>query len=323
MSVPQRLSGPVRNFIESNRWRRALAALVVLGTIAGTLLEQFSPLAATGILVTFAFLYMETLESQVLDFDEKLEQFRNELLEAEVLERGAEDARFEKVIEETDPDNVVMVDYSSERGRRVARTAMESGADVYLFVKAPGDVENRGAGDWSGERGVPINGRQESKVVDQLTRHHREYDDPERLHVFLYRPNASVRARLIGDSHVSVGWYRFGTKNVTGFGRGVGIHGANNPMLLLPEGHPEHEEFDAWLRRDVLPDLLTDSLTLHELLTEAENCPERLSRWYDREYDRDQKEEFVRAVSTEPEDPPFVVPEEGPRYVTETSSISG
>ncbi|MFB6146120.1 MAG: hypothetical protein ABEJ08_00350 [Halobacteriaceae archaeon] len=315
MSVPERLSGPVRDVVESNRWRRALGVLVVGGTIATTVLEAISPLTATGVLVVFAFLYMETLESQVLDFDDTLRDFRNEILEIEVLERGADDKRFETVIDEANPEEVVLVDYSSERGRRVVRTAMEEDAEVYLFMKLPATVSTPGAGDWTGERGAPINERQANKIVDQLTRHHREYDEPERLHVYLYRANASVRARLIDDSHVAVGWYRFGTKNVTGFGRGVGIHGVNNPMLLLPSGHPEHAEFDGWLREEVLPDLLRDSVTLWELLSEGgRECPDRLARWYDREYDRDQKVAFVRAVSQAPENPPFELPDAGPTY---------
>jgi len=304
MDVHSRVSAAVRDTMEEDFWRRLLAVAVVGGTVVGTALDFVSSLASTTILVVFAFFYIETLESQVLDFERELESFRAEYTGLRFFDGDNDyeiNERLREVIDEGEPDTVVMVDYSSERGFPVLEEAIKRGAEVYLFVKAPIDLSGDdavGSPDWTGDRRAPVNPHQQDKIIGQITSSSggllRGIDRPENLHVRFYEPDASVRVRLVDDTHASVGWYRFGRKE-----RGAGIHGDDNPMVLVREEHPDYATVDSWLREDVLPDLARQSLTLRELL-ESDDCPAALTEWYGREYNRETREALVDAVSRHP-----------------------
>lgn len=307
------LDGAVERLFGNARARRALTAAVIvisIGLEVSGLLTAFQSVAALSL---YALVYLDVVQSQTQEIETDLSTHDNRVREllagTDVFDAKSDAAANEAlsgIIDDETPNRVVMIDYSSDRGRDLVHAAMNAGADVYLLVKHPGTAPPAGDRDWSGQAGTPVNDHQRSKILQQLTHERRLFShdavDPDRLHLKLYRPPAAVRARRIGENHVCVGWYRFGLKS-----RGEGIHGDDNPMFHLGRHNPNFNVVDDWLMEDVLPDLWNDAETLADVV-EGEETPPELADWLATD-ETGEREAFVEATSTlrDHADPPAFV----------------
>jgi hypothetical protein len=123
--------------------------------------------------------------------------------------------------------NVRMIEYDSESTKPLVTFFLERGASVHCLIQHPDSA---------------VNDRQRQRTVLQIITCEEEYHGHlERIKFSYYRPVASLRARYVEGSLLSLGWYTYDCRNQ---GRARQVWGHNNPNVL----------FD--LRRHVPPSLV-------------------------------------------------------------------
>jgi hypothetical protein len=316
--LPSRISKTVEDFVRDRshygRWLATAAVFAVV--LALNFVGGVETVAGIGVLVAVILVYLNVLEAQADD----IESAMNAMSSTDVVPSDADLSETVcETIRQTEPDAVYMVDYSTDNGEAAIHAAVETGADVYVFLRHPGWVEPDADHSRHTYRTEPVNPHQREKVLKQLTRRGHLYDgfdDPSKLHVRLYRTDATARVRKLGDKHVFAGWYTYEKTETE-----MSIWGHNIPTLSLSRYDEGYTAVDDWLTREYLPMLWADSVSLRECV-ESEDCPDELRQWLtdpdvsegvpEEEADAiaDRRRAFVEAASGESRPPACASPAE-------------
>lgn len=275
--LPSRIARPLEDFLrERGTLGRWALLLVVFGAILG--LNYFGgvqTVAGVGLLVAVILVYLNVLEAQLDDVESAMSAMSStDVVPSSADLSGAVCDR----IRQTEPDRVFMVDYSTDNGEDAIHAAIDAGAEVYVFMRHPAWVDPDEDHSRHTRRTEPANPHQRGKVFKQLTRRGHLYDafeesDRSRLHVRLYRTDATARVRKLGDQHVFLGWYAYEKTETE-----MAIWGHNIPTLSLSRYDEGYTAVDDWLTEEYLPMLWDDSVSLAEFFDD-EDCPPDFRRW--------------------------------------------
>lgn len=303
--LPTRYSKYITYFIRNNRLRRAFIGLFFISLLLAV--EVFGELHSEIYVIAFLFvavLYLDVIENQLISVigDVKSINERSNELEENLVEvkqhtneignhvssasvYNHEDSlapKMDQLISETDPDYVFMLDYSSKKGEYIIDEARKHDAEVYLLIKNPDTA---------------VRNYQRERIIGQITHSlfsmFSEYDN---LYVGLYGETGSVRARLIGNSCVTVGWYRYECIDTMASER---IWGHNNPTFLFTQDDKSFDDVSRWVREDVLAMHWENSTDLQTLYN-AGNLPE-INEWVntnsESEREKEKKEQYIKKTS--------------------------
>lgn len=308
--IPNRYRKQVRTFIRNSRLRRSLLGGIAFVFLFGMEFLSVLPLEYT--LVAFIFigiLYLDILEEQTLsvtdmarsiettsdsmeddleDIKQRANKIGNDLNPVAVYPHEDSLApELQRIIPERSPDHVFMLDYSSKKGEYIINEARKEDAEIFLLIKNPNHA---------------VRNYQRERIIRQLTHSlFAMFDEYENLHVGLYNETGSVRARIIGDECVCVGWYRY---ECTGPEHREKIWGHNNPTFLLTADDQAFEETNRWLREKVM-DTHWENGTDLETLFDAGELPE-VEEWVHEEStterEVEKKLEYIDQISGSADD---------------------
>lgn len=302
---PSRYKEQIRDFARNSRFRRTvLGAIAVVCLVVVEFLSVFPPEYTIIAFLFIGILYLDILEEQTLSITKitrKIEDRSNTMNDdlENIIQRTDkigddlnpipvyphEDSvapELQRIISEKTPEHVFMLDYSSKKGEYIVDAARKAGSEVFILIKNPNNA---------------VRNYQRERIVGQLTHSlFAMFEDYDCLHVGLYNETGAVRARVLGEDHLCVGWYRYECTESDGDER---IWGHNNPAFILSEDDQAFDDINRWLREEVLATHWENSTDLATLL-ESNDMPE-LERWVHEdsttEQEVDRKREYIEQIS--------------------------
>lgn len=291
------------DLVRNSRIRRGvLGASAVLLLAAVQFLGAFQPGYTIIVFLFIGLLYLDILEEQTLtttksaqEIEDRVSAINDEIeninhrtnqidmgldpVSVYPHEDSAAD-EIQRIISEERPEYVFMLDYSSKKGEYIIDAARKANSEVFLLIKNPNNA---------------VRGYQRERILGQLTHSlYAMFDDYDCLHVGLYNETGAVRARILGEDNLYVGWYRYECTE-----KDERIWGHNNPAFILNENDQAFDDVNRWLREAVLATHWDNAADL-ATLTKSGDLPE-LDDWIHKdsttEKEIEQKREYIEQIS--------------------------
>lgn len=181
-------------------------------------------------------------------------------------------------VEESRPNEVRMIEYSSSTVDSIIEDAVQEGAEIKLLLKHP-------------DSAIPKN--QPEKILGQVRDLHSDLNAYSNIEFRFYRQHAGLRARKFDDDLINCGWYTYQYNE----SRGTHLKGHINPTVLVSADEKEEYGHVEQMFDRVFANLWKHGSTLEEFYQNPDeydsNEMERFRGWVEHKG----CEQWIQAVS--------------------------